>query len=179
VAKDFSQNADREIARRTPVIAGKRHHQWRKNKVQCVIETEYQGDRHRSWCSESENRQRRSHVTNIAILGGETLDRAFIDLSRPYKCDKKHCQKDAECRRCATGDECPLRQFGYRRIRKYLEKQGRKRHITMKVFIHPSASRGWRFIRATKKPRKINPKNGSTRLKTLSMMGFEACGAND
>jgi hypothetical protein len=33
----------------------------------------------------------------------------------------------------------------------------------MKVFIQPSASTGWRVIRATRKPRKISPKNGRTR----------------
>src|SRR5690349_4915940 len=39
----------------------------------------------------------------------------------------------------------------------------------MNVFIQPSASTGWRVMRATKKPRNIRPKNGRTRPMTSDM----------
>jgi hypothetical protein len=61
--------------------ARQRHHQRRHDEMQRVVEAENQGDRHDRFLAEGQQRQARSHIADIAVGGGESLDCAFGDIA--------------------------------------------------------------------------------------------------
>ncbi len=126
-------------ASRTALLAtGHRHHRRRDGEMHDVFEAEDQRHRHGRLLAKGDQRQPRPHIADIAVGGGQPLDRRFGDLAaRPEHRCHEHQAEDDEGRKDRPKNVAPLGQPLDRRFGQKLEKQRRQRDIDDER-VHPA-----------------------------------------
>jgi hypothetical protein len=133
----------------TFVAAGHRHHRGRDDEMRGVLETDDQRHRHRCRLTESQQRQARPHIADIAVGAGKRLDGAIGErIATQKEADQEENEEDQVGRADLAEDEVGPGQLLDRGAGDELEEQRRQSRVDDER-IHPAE----RFGRLFRHPR--------------------------
>ena len=123
VSEYFFYNIAQHSGKRLRLIIAKRHQGRGQGKKQGVVQAKHQSYGYTGFRTKCCQRQRRSHIADVAIGTGESLHGGSSGITLPYQTGdaKAQCKNSDSCCRCAD-QKTGVYEFVNRCLRQYLEK---------------------------------------------------------